>query len=167
MQQKVNRTASFNLSWAEFKAGFGRNDSNYWLGNDEIHRLTKDGGYKLRIDLQQKYTDKWFWVEYDKFIVGDEASNYIMTLGEFSGNTADALTSYNNGGMFATYDRDNDVWVTGKQSNSSCAILTRGGFWFRGCGIGFPNGGLGSFHWLGLPGAQQYLKTCRMSLICV
>jgi len=165
MQQKVDETAFFHRSWSEFKEGFGSRDGNFWLGNDEIHRLTKDGGYKLKIDLQQKLSEKWFSVEYDKFVVGDEASNYVLQLGEFSGNISD-MFSYSSGYMFSTYDRNNQPWNNPRYSNS-CAIASQSGWWVRPCWYTFLNGIARYFYWIGLPGGQRYLKTSRMSLLCV
>jgi len=52
MMQKVDNSYFFHKVWADFKAGFGDVTGDYWLGNDQIHELTKDGGYKLRVDLE-------------------------------------------------------------------------------------------------------------------
>ena len=52
--KKVDDSPSFHRSWKDFKTRFGSNDSNYWYGNEKLHQLTKDGGYKLRTDLQRK-----------------------------------------------------------------------------------------------------------------
>jgi len=144
--------------------GFGSPNGNYWRGNDEIHRLTKSRHYKLRVDLEHQMG--WYWVEYGVFSVGSEATNYLLSVGEFTGNTGDML-SFHNGQMFTTYDRDNDPWHNPNPLyNNSCAILTKGGFWFPGCGYAFVNAVAPYFRWWGLPHGHPYLVSCRMSLLC-
>ena len=97
MMQKFDesRWSSFKRTRIEFKDGFGLIKQYYWLGNDEIHNLTKDDGYKLRVELvaedvgrTQEYT---YWAEYSTFIVGDEASNYQLTISGYSGDAGDIL----------------------------------------------------------------------------
>jgi len=110
LTQKVDDASFFNRTWAEFKAGFGDVGGNYWLGNELIHQLTKDDGYKLRIDLQvenesgQRY---WLWAEYSTFIVADEASKYNVTVSGYTGDAGDVLRDVD-GTKFSTSDDDND-----------------------------------------------------------
>ena len=69
MQQHVDSSSFFDRSWNEFRVGFGNRDGNFWLGNERIHQLTKDGQCKLRFDLQLMHTKVWYRVEYSTFIV--------------------------------------------------------------------------------------------------
>jgi len=83
---------------------------HYWLGNDQIHQLTKHDDYKLRVEVLATDFD-WlqdysYWAEYSTFIVGDEASNYQLTIGGYSGDSGDILGS-KNGTQFSTYDSAN------------------------------------------------------------
>jgi len=41
-------TASFNRSWADFKAGFCDSSGNYWIGNDKLYTATSNQGPKRR-----------------------------------------------------------------------------------------------------------------------
>jgi len=132
IQQKVHRSDTFNRSWAEFKIGFNDTRGNYWLGNDLLHQLTHNGRYKLRFELQFLNLS-WYWAEYSSFSVDSEASNYTLAIGGYWGNAGDAL-SVQNGKMFTTYDRDNDV-----HSSMNCAVLLGGGFWYQTCGWCFVN----------------------------
>jgi len=166
IQQNVDGSTFFHRSWAEYKAGFGSREGNYWHGNDRLHQLTKSGRYKLRIDLQQRYTGDWFWVEHDAFIVEGEEEDYRLTLGTFSGNTGNMLRHLSNGGRFSTYDRNNYRY-SNSAYNNSCPLLVLGGFWYRGCGYALLNGAFPYFYWFGLPEGNSRLKTCRMSLLCL
>ena len=56
--------------------------------------------------------------------MGNEASDYPVYLGEFSGNTTDAFT-YHHGRSFSTSDRDNDLYKSG-----NCAEEFTGGWWY-------------------------------------
>lgn len=79
MQQHVDSSSFFDRSWNEFRVGFGNRDGNFWLGNERIHQLTKDGQCKLRFDLQLMHTKVWYRVEYSTFIVAMYAT-FIVAL---------------------------------------------------------------------------------------
>ena len=156
-----------NRSWAEFKVGFSDPSGNYWLGNDLLSQLTANYGYKLRIDLQQRDTGRWYYAEYSWFRVLSEADNYQLQVGGFSGNVrSDALGDQlgnHNGRQFTTIDRDNDLWSYG-----NCAAWSGGAFWHRYCGGCLVNAARSTdrFHWVGLPG-DPHLQLSRMWLQCM
>jgi angiopoietin 2 len=174
VQQHVGGTAAFQRTWAEFKAGFGAEDGDYWIGNDRLHELTANGGFKMRFDVQSKNNDQWYWAEYTTFTVGDEASGYVLQIGGYSGNAFDAmngneLTQRNLNGMkFSTKDRDND-----KRSSQNCADRdqTKGGFWHNDClhaRVTGSDGTTNGFSWDGLPDGgtgTNNLKYSKMTLI--
>jgi len=85
IQQHVDDSSFFDRSWNEFRVGFGNRNGNFWMGNEWIHKLTKDGECKLRIDVQQANTLAWFWAEYRTFIVDSENNIYQLTVTGFSG----------------------------------------------------------------------------------
>ena len=57
---------NFNRTWDEYKHGFGDNDKGFWLGNDQIHSLTKSGNMKLRVELEA-WDGRTAFAEYDTF----------------------------------------------------------------------------------------------------
>ncbi|KAL4227125.1 hypothetical protein ACF0H5_015098 [Mactra antiquata] len=61
---------------------------------------------KLRVELTCGYEGSY--AKYDIFAIGDEVSNYALSVGGYSGNIGDSL-SHHNGYKFTTYDRDNDI----------------------------------------------------------
>jgi len=124
MQQNIDGSVYFDRSWETFKTGFGIRTCNYWLGNELIHQLTKDGQYKVRFDLQAEASGKWYWAEYSTFIVDSEETKYRLTVDGYSGNAGHAMGRHN-GMMFTTFDSDNDI----KKQN--CAIVRGGGFWWK------------------------------------
>ncbi|XP_072023104.1 microfibril-associated glycoprotein 4-like [Amphiura filiformis] len=66
------------------------------------------------------------YAEYPSFIVGDSSSNYVLTIGSYSGNASDSL-GYHNNRAFSTYDRDHD------SSSGNCAQLRQGAWWYGVC----------------------------------
>jgi len=160
IQQNVDGSNFFNRSWAEFKVGFGDPSDNYWLGNDLLSRLTANNSYKLKFDLQSRSnTSNWYYAEYSTFIVLTEADNYKLQVAGYSGNAGRDAFIYNNGQMFSTYDRDNDL-----RSSLHCAAYFGGGFWYKGCYACGVNSVL-YFKWDGLPGGAS-LQSSRMWLQC-
>jgi len=155
----VDGSDFFNRSWAEFKAGFNDSRGNYWLGNELLSQLTSSGRYKLRFDLQETDGNRsWYWAEYSRFTVLNEASNYALHVAGYSSNTGsfDAF-GYSNRMMFTTYDRDNDA------PNTNCAVLEGGGFWHKDCSWCNVN----TIHFSSYDGRRHiHLATTRMWLMC-
>ena len=56
----------FYRNWTDYKHGFGDHDKEFWLGNDNIHELTKSGDMKLRVELEA-WNGMTAWAEYDTF----------------------------------------------------------------------------------------------------
>jgi Fibrinogen beta and gamma chains, C-terminal globular domain len=169
VQQHYGGTTFFNRSWDEYKFEFGDVTGNYWIGNERLHQLTRDGHYKLRVDLEAKLNGQWYWAEYHNFRVWDESTKYRLDIGGYSGTAGDSL-AYNNGMKFSTRDQDNDLW------SSHCAQDTDhgngGGLWFKDCNganLNSPVVGTWSFGWHVLPIgsgiADRKLLTSRLTLM--
>ena len=95
------------------------------MGLQELHRLTKDYRYKLRIDMQ--VGGKWNSVWYRLFKVSYERSNYKLERAsgfKTDGTAQDALKELV-GASFTTWDRDNDPL-----KNENIAEIYGGGFWY-------------------------------------
>ena len=65
-------------------ASVTRLNGEFWLGLDNIHRLTNTK-YRLRVDLEDT-TGKTAYAEYDMFAVTSERTKYQLSLGTYSGN---------------------------------------------------------------------------------
>lgn len=52
IQRRQDGSVNFDRSWKEYKEGFGDLHTEYWLGNEHIHDLTRQGDYTLRIDME-------------------------------------------------------------------------------------------------------------------
>ena len=83
-QRRFDGSVDFYRNWADYKAGFGDPSGEFWFGNENLHQLTKDGNCRLRIELMDPYGNVAD-VEYGTFVIGDESSNYTLTVGGFDG----------------------------------------------------------------------------------
>lgn len=43
---------SFNRNWEDYKYGFGAPEKEFWMGNENIHMLTRSNDYELRIEME-------------------------------------------------------------------------------------------------------------------
>jgi len=162
MMQKVDDSNVFDRVWADYKAGFGGPDGNYWMGNDRIHQLTTSGNYKLRVEVQTQNQSS-FWAVYDIFRVAPEETFYKVTSMFYSTGDADMLQSVW-GIAFTTSDMDNDDY-----NNLNCAQYVGGGFWYDGwngeCDGCYLTGSGDKFKCNYLPTSSP-LSTARMWLQC-
>ncbi|XP_062614679.1 fibroleukin-like [Saccostrea cucullata] len=151
IQKRVDGSVTFDRNWADYKNGFGSPEQNVWIGNDVIHKLTKDNPSSLYVSITLQNGTTLYEI-YNRFSVSDEAGKYQLflagpvngILGDSMLNTGDSMldTGYPNnydlsGMSFSTPDRDNDRW-----GGVNCAARSdrRGGWWFNICHLAFLNG---------------------------
>ncbi|XP_064371676.1 tenascin-R [Dromaius novaehollandiae] len=148
-QRRQNGLTDFFRKWADYRVGFGNLEDEFWLGLDNIHRITSQGRYELRIDMRDGQEAAYAY--YDKFSIGDSRSLYKLRIGDYNGTSGDSLT-YHQGRPFSTKDRDNDVAVT------NCAMSYKGAWWYKNCHRTNLNGkygesrhsqGINWYHWKG------------------
>ena len=126
-QRRIDGTEDFFRKWADYKAGFGNQSGNFWLGLDKLHILAAPGkNAVLRIELKRVGDPKTYYAVYRTFSLGNEATFFTLTVGGYSGTAGDSI-SYHSLTKFSTYDKDND------QHAANCASSHKGAWWYRGC----------------------------------
>ncbi|MCL4148423.1 UNVERIFIED_CONTAM: hypothetical protein GTU68_018381 [Idotea baltica] len=114
---------------------------------------------ELRVDLEDFEGEKR-WAKYDNFYIEDSAGKYKLTLGEYSGDAGDSLSSHS-GVRFST------------KENSECAYAYKGGWWYHNChhsnlngyqykGHDSPSGE--GINWLHFRGYWHSLKSTSLSV---
>lgn len=135
IQRRVSDDFDFNQTWFSYQSGFGKYGENYWIGLDKIRDLTQHGDMELWIGMESHEVsfdplDKYRHARYGKFLVGDAASDYTLTIDDYDSTDstiADSFTNHN-GKKFTTKDQDNDEHTT-----SNCAEDHKGGWWYASC----------------------------------
>ena len=87
--QRMVGKVNFFRPWDAYKAFFGEANTDYWLGNDMIHKLTEGDTQRLKIDLT--YRGQVKYADYSTFWIDNEAQNYKLTVSGFSGATPPGL----------------------------------------------------------------------------
>ncbi|XP_043941159.1 angiopoietin-related protein 1 [Protopterus annectens] len=132
IQRRVDGSINFFRNWENYKKGFGNIDGEHWLGLENIYLLTKQGNYKLLIELED-WTDKKVYAEYSSFRLEPESDFYRIRLGTYQGNAGDSMI-WHNGKQFTTLDRDRDLY------SGNCAHFHKGGWWYNACSHANLNG---------------------------
>jgi len=133
--QRYAFSPSWDANWAEYKAGFGSIDADFWIGLEKLYLLTSSQPYRLRVEMQGYITALWYSAEYWSFKIGDELNDkYRLEVSGYSGDAGDSLQyegdggTFNHNGMkFTTYDQDND------NNGTNCASSSGGGWWYNSC----------------------------------
>ncbi|XP_078686727.1 microfibril-associated glycoprotein 4-like [Branchiostoma floridae x Branchiostoma belcheri] len=136
-QKRQDGSINFYQNWQAYKTGFGDLRGEFWLGNDNLHRLTAQDVYELRVDLED-FEGNTAYAKYNIFRVEDEVHKYRLTVEGYSGTAGDGLTYAtlsHNGMYFSTRDRENDI-----QSNQHCAQVYKGAWWYSRCHYSNLNG---------------------------
>ena len=125
IQRRIDGSTDFYLGWDSYKQGFGSLTGNFWLGNDNIHRLTASGKNVLRVDLED-WNGTTVHVMYRTFALDDERNKYKLSVPSFSGSNQLrlGLTSENKM-FFSTKDRNNFPW-----GDKNYAQQFQGGWWY-------------------------------------
>ena len=133
-QRRKDGTENFFRNWADYKAGFGNQNGNFWLGLDKLHMLAAPGKNPiLRVDLKRIGDSKTYHAVYRTFSIGNEASFFKLTVGDYSGTAGDSL-SYHTLRPFSTHNKDKDAY------NGNCAYNYKGAWWYGSCYTSSLNG---------------------------
>ncbi|XP_072041651.1 uncharacterized protein [Amphiura filiformis] len=164
-QRRLDGTVNFYRNWTDYENGFGNVGGEYWAGLRLLPLLTSGNPSILRVELEAFDGDKAY-AEYPSFSVGDSSSNYVLTIGSYSGNAGDSLRHHNNK-AFSTYDRDQD------RRSGNCAQERQGAWWYGNCAYSNLNGqylgptgtnnfaGMTWYHW---KSRYEPLKTSEMKV---
>ncbi|XP_055864786.1 angiopoietin-2-like [Biomphalaria glabrata] len=138
-QRRINGKVDFYRGWKEYRDGFGDYDiGEFYLGNENIFKLTSTGQYDLRINLE--FNNTKYFAQYKDIKVLSETEKYKLKIGTYSGNAGDDLSPHNNM-YFITFDRDND-----NDSTVNCAERYSGAWWYKGCHDSNLNGQWGTLY---------------------
>nr|XP_026692921.1 microfibril-associated glycoprotein 4-like isoform X3 [Ciona intestinalis] len=126
-QRRTDGSENFYRTWAEYQEKFGNLSNEFWLGGglENLHALTSNGSYELRVELEDCENDRRY-AKYSSFAIGSSEQQYTLTVSGYSGNAGDSLRLHN-GSRFTTFDRDHDEW------SGNCAVDYHGAWWYRGC----------------------------------
>ncbi|NXC81761.1 TENA protein, partial [Cercotrichas coryphoeus] len=147
--RRQNGKQDFYKNWNTYVAGFGDPKDEFWIGLENLHKITSQGQYELRVDLRDKGDTAY--AVYERFSVGDAKSRYRLRVDGYSGTAGDSMT-YHNGRSFSTFDKDHDSAIT------NCALSYKGAFWYKNChrvnlmgryGDNSHSQGVNWFHWKG------------------
>ncbi|XP_071943605.1 fibrinogen-like protein A [Antedon mediterranea] len=133
IQRREDGPVNFNRNWSQYKEGFGNLNTEFWLGNEQINRITSHGSFELLVEMTD-HLDVTKFARYSHFHVGTEDSNYVLTISGYTGTAGDSL-AYHNGQQFTTYDKDND-----KRMDINCATDRKSGWWYKSCHYSNLNG---------------------------
>uniref|UniRef100_H2Z3P2 Fibrinogen C-terminal domain-containing protein n=1 Tax=Ciona savignyi TaxID=51511 RepID=H2Z3P2_CIOSA len=125
-QRRTDGSEDFYRTWGEYQGMFGNISNEFWLGNENLHALTNNGDYELRVELKDCENATRF-AKFSSFSIGSAQENYTLNVSGYSGDAGDAL-SYHNGKPFSTKDVDND-----SHQGINCAVRDHGGWWYNSC----------------------------------
>ncbi|CAG2214786.1 Ryncolin-2,Techylectin-5B,Angiopoietin-1,Angiopoietin-2,Ficolin-2,Ficolin-1,Ryncolin-3,Angiopoietin-related protein 7,Angiopoietin-4 [Mytilus edulis] len=167
IQRRYDGTVDFYRFWDDYKAGFGEIAGEHWLGNDYLHAILRQRSYQVRFEVED-FSGNTAYAIYSAMYVGDESTNYKLSLTGYKGTAGNAMVDANgtpmNGMMFTTLDGDNDI------SRDNCGNIKKSGWWHAACTWANLNGGMyideineKSIHWKtwkenGLKGTRIMIK---------
>lgn len=143
VQRRHDGSLNFTRYWDDYAFGFGNVNSEFWLGNENLHTITASANYTLRVDMWD-WQDRHAFATYSVMRVRSEEEDYRLEVGTYNGTAGDSL-SYHHNMRFTTPDRDHDLWW------ANCGLKDRSGWWFNACSYSSLNGVYRSMHDAGRP----------------
>ncbi|KAJ3664185.1 hypothetical protein Zmor_008373 [Zophobas morio] len=123
---RFDGSQSFDFDMEEYETGFGKLSGEFWLGLENIHYLTGYENNELLVELVD-WNETSVFAHYNRFRVGSEHKDYLMTVSGYDGTAGDSFY-YMNNTKFGTKKIDFDHWPSG-----SCAQKYDASWWFKYC----------------------------------
>uniref|UniRef100_A0A8C5RAM6 Fibrinogen C-terminal domain-containing protein n=1 Tax=Leptobrachium leishanense TaxID=445787 RepID=A0A8C5RAM6_9ANUR len=132
VQKRFDGSEDFNQDWQNYLQGFGKANEEYWLGLQNIYRLTMQGPYELRVEMEDMEGAE-VYAQYLNFSLSPHALNaesdgYKLHVDGFTDGGAGDILGAHVGQKFSTYDKDQDDHI------QNCAEYWGGGFWYESLG---------------------------------
>ena len=127
-RSQTHKNITFERCRDEYVNGFGSLEKDFWLGLENMHLLTKNGDYELRVDLydSDNETAPYAYVHYDVVKV-NRCPDYTLELNGFTPSDKtlrDCLIQFS-GKKFIVYESDEE------QKDKEDCQYGRGGWWYR------------------------------------
>ncbi|XP_052818071.1 microfibril-associated glycoprotein 4-like [Mya arenaria] len=154
IQRRMDGSENFERLWADYAAGFGSCEAEYWLGLNNIHLLTTmSSSFMVELEAWPGESVMTHFETYSNFSVGSEATNFTLHVDGFVESNNSFVSSFidsQSGRPFSTEDREAENFL-----NRNCSWLTRGPWWHaHDCfplslnGVYFVGGTYNSTRWL-------------------
>lgn len=87
IQNRESHSIDFNRTWFEYRRGFGHihNQTDFWIGNENLHWLTTSYSCRLKIELTDWYNETRI-ATYEHFRIADQKDGYRIHLSEYRGD---------------------------------------------------------------------------------
>ena len=85
IQRRLDGTVNFDVGWDAYKVGFGFLGSEFWLGNENIHYITNQKDYELRVETK-RYDGSSHVSHYNYFRVAEESRSYRLSTRTYTGH---------------------------------------------------------------------------------
>ncbi|XP_046865535.1 angiopoietin-1-like [Drosophila willistoni] len=77
IHKRFDGSVDFNRTWTEYRNGFGNKKGEFFIGLENLHRITNSQTYELYVRLG--YHDGTFqFASYDNFRIGNETTKYKL-----------------------------------------------------------------------------------------
>jgi len=107
IHNRYDGSVSFTNNWQSYQEGFGSLDGEFWLGLENLHKITSSESFDLKV-VMSDFDGTTKFAEYKEFHIGSSTENYNLSIKQhsYNGTAGDGLTAHNLA-VFSTSDNDN------------------------------------------------------------
>jgi hypothetical protein len=87
IQNRESNSIDFNRTWIDYRRGFGNilNQTDFWIGNENLYWLTTGYSCRLKIELTDWYNETRT-ATYDTFRIADHKDGYRIQISGYQGD---------------------------------------------------------------------------------
>ncbi|KAL5019646.1 hypothetical protein ScPMuIL_002538 [Solemya velum] len=126
-QKRFEGSVDFNRSWADYEAGFGDLNGEFWLGNSLLSQLVAQYAENDLLIRMVEFDGEVHYIMYRDFLLGNASTDYTLEFGSRIGGNATDEMAVHDRQPFSTPDVDNTEY------QDDCATLYNSGWWFYDC----------------------------------